>query len=93
MNTQISPQEIIKKFSKLYPNGLIADGLDSAVIGMTEEAFPKLVYSIEKCIETSMKNNDWDYETALEFLEFNTFCAYLGEHTPLFVYEEEIEEV
>jgi hypothetical protein len=92
MNTQINPQQIISEYKAKTPNGLIADGLDDAVIGMTLEGSAKLIYSIEKCIEVSMKNNGWDYETALEFLEFNTFCAYVGVHTPLFVSEMEIEE-
>jgi hypothetical protein len=93
MNTQINPQQIINEFRAKNPNGLIANGLDEAVIGMTLEGSPKLIYSIEKCIEVSMKDNDWDYETALEFLEFNTFCAYVGVYTPLFVSEEEIEKL
>ena len=92
MNTQINPQKIIKEFMAKNPNGLIADGLDNAVIGITLEGSPKLIYSIERCIEVSMENNGWDYETALEFLEFNTFSTYVGIFTPLFVYEEEIEE-
>jgi len=26
-----------------------------------------------------------DYDTALEWHEFNTFCAYLGPNTPVYV--------
>jgi hypothetical protein len=34
-----------------------------------------------------MRDNDWDYDTAIEFLEFNTFNTYYGDYSPKFVSE------
>lgn len=78
-------KNIIKMIIEKNPKALFADGLNEAIIGMTDEINPVPIYDKDKCVEVMMKDNDWDFDTALEFLEFNTFCAYLGENTPLFV--------
>ena len=81
---------------------MILDGLDDAVIGRVseevkdengnvEKIINKLVYSTEKCVEVMMKEQKWDYEEATEYLEFNTFCAYFGEFTPI-IKEDRFEE-
>jgi len=36
-------------------------------------------------VEQAVEHEDMDYDTALEWHEFNTFCAYLGPGTPVFV--------
>lgn len=77
--------EIIKMIKEKNPNALLADGLDDAIVGMTDGNEPVLMYDKEKCVEVMMKNEGWDYITALEFLEFNTFCAYVGVNTPKFI--------
>ena len=61
---------------------MFADGLDEAIIGTWSE---KVVYSENKCVEVLMKTQEWDYETAREWFDFNIACAYVGEHTPIFV--------
>jgi len=61
---------------------LKADGLDEAVIGI-DTATMRLIYSKSKCIEAMMANDDMTHEDAIEFLEYNTFNAYVGEQTPI----------
>jgi hypothetical protein len=78
-------KNIIQLIKSKNPKALFADGLNEAIIGMTDSMFPVPIYDKDKCVEVMMKNENWDYETALEFLEYNTFCAYVGEQTPLFV--------
>ena len=63
---------------------LFADGLDKAIIGFAENDW-RVVYSKEKCIEILMKDDDMPEEEALEYLEYNTFNAYVGEKTPIWV--------
>jgi len=36
-------------------------------------------------VELLMEEDELSEEDAWEFLEFNTFCAYVGEQTPIFV--------
>jgi hypothetical protein len=33
-----------------------------------------------------MKKNNWDWETAAEYVEFNILRAYIGEFTPVHVW-------
>ena len=60
------------------------DGYDKAIIGLTDNG--QLVYSKEIMVELLREDNkELSEEDAWEFLEFNTFCAYVGEQTPIFV--------
>ena len=59
------------------------DGYDKAILGLTDNG--QLVYSKEIMVKLLMKEEKISEEDAWEFLEFNTFCAYVGEQTPIFV--------
>jgi hypothetical protein len=61
---------------------LKADGFDSAVIGIDITTM-RLIYSKLQCIEVLILEADLSYEEALEYLEYNTFNAYVGEKTPI----------
>ncbi len=61
---------------------LFADGLDDAILGIDPVSF-KIIYSRSKCIDILAK--DMEIEEAAEFLEYNTFNAYVGERTPIWV--------
>ena len=71
-----------------YPDEgiLSADGLDDAVIGLEMNSM-RLIYSVSKCIEIFI-NDGMTEEEALEFFEFNTAGSYMGEHTPIWCYDE-----
>lgn len=62
---------------------LRADGFDEAVIGYEPNTM-KLVYDINKMVSILVAQ-DMDEEEAWEYLEFNTFCAYVGEKTPIYI--------
>jgi hypothetical protein len=59
------------------------DGYNKAILGLTDNG--QLVYSKEIMVKLLMKEEKISEEDAWEFLEFNTFCAYVGEQTPIFV--------
>jgi hypothetical protein len=60
------------------------DGYDKAIMGLTDNG--QLVYSKEKMVKLLMKSDkDMSEEDAWEFLDFNTFGAYIGEQTPIYV--------
>jgi hypothetical protein len=60
------------------------DGYDKAIIGLTDNG--QLVYSKEKMVKLLIKSDkNMSEEDAWEFLDFNTFQAYMGEQTPIYV--------
>ena len=46
---------------------------------------PCAVYSRGKCIDALMEAEGWDYEGAVDWYEFNTSGAWVGEGTPTFL--------
>jgi hypothetical protein len=81
--------DIINKVSIINPKAIILDGLDEAIVGMSESSNPIFIYSTELCISIMMRDNDWEYLEAVEFLEYNTFNTYYGDYSPTFVCEAE----
>ena len=69
---------------------LVADGFDGAIIGVARRCGqPDLVaYSYERCVEILIDRDGATYEEAVEHLEFNVVGAWVGEETPIFVYED-----
>jgi len=65
---------------------LVADGLDAAIIGITEGVSePVVAYSYEKCIEIFRERDGMTEEDALEHMSFNVTGAYVGKRTPIFI--------
>ena len=77
--------------NKIYRmNYLKADGFDDAIVGidMWQE---RLVYDKNKMIEILM--TEMSREEAIEFLEYNVWGAYVGEHTPLYIDLMNLKEI
>lgn len=70
---------------------LFADGFDEAIIGYSmirwEEGSGdyRVVYDSEKMIECLVSRDGMAYEEAVEYLEFNTWGAYMGVNTPIYM--------
>ena len=66
---------------------LTADGFDDAIMGFGERCGqPTLVaYDRTKCIQILIDRDGMDYEEAVEFFEFNTVGAWVGDSTPIFI--------
>jgi len=86
----MTKREIITEFYAPTDDVLFADGFDDAIIGFNEDDWV-VVYSRQKCVdilasefseEVGVSNPE---EVAREYLEYNTFSAYVGERTPLFI--------
>ena len=70
----------------LYPDSLLADGFDRAVIGVASGCDSgRVVYSIQKMLDILFYDSGMPYDEGMEFLEFNTLCAYVGELTPIYL--------
>jgi hypothetical protein len=65
-----------------YEELLFADGLDEAIIGIDPASF-RIVYSRTKAIKIMMRQ--MEEEEAMEYLEYNTFNAWMGDKTPIWV--------
>mgnify|MGYP003132687169 CR=1 FL=1 len=59
--------------------------LDQAILGISHGS--RLVYSYAKLVGLFMDMNQWDEETAVEWMQFNITGAYLGKYTPIIVYD------
>lgn len=75
---------MLDRICELYPEEsfLKADGFDEAIIGVDPKTMC-LIYSIKKCIDVLIQNYGLEEDEAVEFFEFNTRGAYVGEKTPI----------
>jgi len=64
---------------------LVADGFDSALIGITSGINPVAVYDINQMLTILVKREKMNVEDALEHLDFNVIGAYVGEKTPIYM--------
>ncbi len=82
---------IIEMYGDHDEEGLLfADGLDDAIIGICPNSL-KIVYSRAMVIRCLMKDDEMSEEDAIEYAEYNTFAAYVGERTPIWV--EDLSEI
>ena len=70
---------------------LLADGLNDAVVGISYGVEPKTVYSVHKIIEILMEDG-MEWEEAIEHFSYNIGGAYVGEKTPIFIYDLDEQE-
>ena len=64
---------------------LLADGYESALIGITEGSNPVAVYDVDLCIKNLVEEDKIEEEDALEHFYYNTVGSYVGEKTPIFI--------
>jgi len=70
---------------------LKADGFDGAIIGVDANV-ERIVYDKHKMIEILISQG-CNHDDALEHLEYNVWCAYVGENTPIYVDVMGIDEI
>ena len=59
---------------------------DGAIIGVvTRINFEAVCYDQDKVINLLMKHDGMDYDTAVEYMDYNMKGAWIGEHTPVFL--------
>ena len=69
---------------------LFADGFDDAIIGLDTQDL-RVVYSKQKMI--SILEPQMGLDDAIEYLEYNTWCAFVGAQTPIYVDEIDVFEL
>jgi len=63
---------------------LKADGFDDAIIGIDSKQ--RMVYSIEKILQI-LQDDDMTQEDALEHFYYNIDGSYVGDYTPIYIWE------
>jgi|TARA_R100000664_G_C2755906_1_gene143691 hypothetical protein len=74
---------IIDTIAELNHEAILWDGFNDAVIGYHRDG--KVVYDEDKMIKILMERDGMTIEDAIEYLNFNVFCAYVGEYTPVHI--------
>ena len=66
---------------------MFATNFDNAIIGVSMgiSCGTKVVYDAEEMARTLVISEGMTEQEAWEYLEFNTFNAYIGDNTPIFV--------
>ena len=77
-------EEIQKMCEEQELELVLADGLDEAFIGFTDDYPARAIYDKALCVQCMM-DEGMSMEDAIEYLEFNTFYTHVGEQTPLFI--------
>jgi hypothetical protein len=79
-------EQLIKHIAETYPDAILWDGLDAAIIGMARRCGmePVVAYDYHKCIRIFQDQGMEEHE-AIEYFEFNVAGAYVGENTPIIV--------
>ena len=75
-------------------DALLADGFEEAFIGVAERCSqPALaVYDAAKCIYILQQRDGMSYEEACDYFTCNVSGAWMGEHTPVFLWTPESED-
>ena len=76
----------LEEIIDIYPEEsfLKADGFEKAIIGIDPNSM-RLVYDRNKMVDILIEDEGMTHEDAIEHLEFNTYCAYVGEKTPIYI--------
>ncbi len=71
---------------------MLVDGFDAAIVGILHGSDPvRVVYDTKKMVE--ILSAEMSEEDAWEYLEYNVFCAYVGEGTPMYVHPSTKEDI
>jgi hypothetical protein len=80
-----TPNEIKDTLAEWEPEALLADGLEKALVEIVIHRQRNLaLYDFNKRVDILCKRGGMTYDEAVEFLEFNTLGADMGDYTPVF---------
>jgi hypothetical protein len=68
----------------MNPEAILWDGLDDAIIGISIDN--RTVYGLNKMI-LLFQEQGMSEEEAMEWIDFNIISAYVGEYTPIHIWE------
>ena len=78
--------ELKETIAENNPEAKFAHGYDDALAGYSSDA--KAIYYAEKILKILEERDGMTPDEAIEFFDFNIAGAYVGEYTPIYMYEE-----
>ena len=73
---------------ELPEDAIVFDNMsyDGSIVGVTTDG--RVVYDYDKMVEELMEDEEWTYEEAVEWIDYNTIRAlpYAGENGPIIMY-------
>ena len=78
--------ELLESISEFNPEAKLADGFDDSILGYDTKG--RVIYSVNSILDTLVNRDGMDYYEAQEYFDFNIECAFIGEFTPIYMYEE-----
>ena len=79
-------EQLKETISEHNPEAMFADGFDESIMRYSSDG--KVIYSADQIIGTLMNRDGMTQEEATEYFNFNIECAFVGEYTPIYMYEE-----
>ena len=79
-------EELKTTIGEHNPEALFADGHDHAIMGYSSDG--RVIYSVDQITRGLVERDGMTPDEATEFFNFNIECAYVGEYTPIYMYEE-----
>tara|TARA_R110000824_G_scaffold28346_1_gene95375 strand:- start:85 stop:390 length:306 start_codon:yes stop_codon:yes gene_type:complete len=81
-----SLEELKESIVSANEEAMLVDGHDDALAGYDTKG--RAIYFVDAILGTLMQRDGMTHEEAIEFFDFNIECAYVGEYTPIYMYEE-----
>ena len=78
--------KLLESISEFNPEAKLADGFNDCILGYDTKG--RVIYSVNSILDTLVNRDGMDYDEAQEYFGFNIECAYIGEYTPIYMYEE-----
>ena len=78
--------ELLESITEFNPEAKLADGFDDSILGYDTKG--RVIYSVNSILDTLVNRDGMDYDEAQEYFGFNIECAYVGEYTPIYMYNE-----
>jgi hypothetical protein len=76
------------RIRETYSETIFWDNLDGAIIGVSTDG--RVVYSMERMLEY-FQSTGMSEDESIEYVDFNILGAYIGEHTPIHMWEDTID--
>jgi hypothetical protein len=85
---EVQDNNIRYRITETYPGAIFWDNLDIAIIGVSTDG--RVVYSMERMLEY-FQSTGMSEEESIEWVDFNILSSYVGENTPIHMWEDNIE--
>ncbi|MGI9357929.1 MAG: hypothetical protein ACR2ON_00830 [Paracoccaceae bacterium] len=83
---QARQDALLSTIQELNPEAMLADGFDDCIMGYDKDG--RVIYSVEEIVATLMERDSMTEEEAIEYYDFNIEGSYVGDYTPIYMYQE-----